>query len=490
MSDSYYELLGVDPDASEEEIKTAYREKVKQVHPDKSDSPDAKERFMQVREARKVLLDPEERAQYDRHRANDEGPWDAGNQNQNHQQQRQQRRSNDSEKKRNPYQSQTQTSRQTKTETRERERKWKNNIEHDNPVSTVWIWSLAIFENIVRTGEQFLGIVRSPESLSVDRSLINSLVTSPTGIRLSATATLILVFTVLAQYFGYAPRDSTSLGLGIVLFGLVGSYTGYEILSPLPFEEPWTQSRSRYDPEGRQRIWPIAVTNAVGVGLVSSAFLSGAPYGGVAFTGALLLPFAIPLLFYSRSQPTHAEDSSMPRTFELLFTDSYRFMSVIATVVIVTVLFTHLLVDTPDLLTDLTVAGPSPWFGNISLGYIRVSLLLNFVIGVVMFACILWSMYAMWRYLSAAPWTDRYDHGYRVRPGVWNLLVAGPFVVFAWMVLAGVTVIEIPLGISTLIITQDMVLMGLFFLPSVLTGLYILRRHLEPKIRRQVYHRP
>lgn len=97
-------------------------------------------------------------------------------------------------------------------------------------------------------------------------------------------------------------------------------------------------------------------------------------------------------------------------------------------------------------------------------------------------------MYAMWRYLNAAPRTDRYDHGYRVRPGLWNLLITGPFVVYGWMVLAGVGAIDISFGISTFMLTQEALLKGLFILPAAVTGLYILRRQLEPTIRQEVYH--
>ena len=66
MSESYYEVLDVDPDASEEAIRDAYHEKVKEHHPDQSDDPNAKEKFRQVREAKETLLDEQARRQYDR----------------------------------------------------------------------------------------------------------------------------------------------------------------------------------------------------------------------------------------------------------------------------------------------------------------------------------------------------------------------------------------------------------------------------------------
>lgn len=61
-----YDVLDVSPDASRTEIQAAYREQVKETHPDVSDHPDAETRFKRVTRAKEVLTDPEERARYDR----------------------------------------------------------------------------------------------------------------------------------------------------------------------------------------------------------------------------------------------------------------------------------------------------------------------------------------------------------------------------------------------------------------------------------------
>lgn len=62
----YYEVLGVARDASEDEIKRAYRKMALQNHPDHNpDNPEAEQRFKEAAEAYEVLRDPERRARYD-----------------------------------------------------------------------------------------------------------------------------------------------------------------------------------------------------------------------------------------------------------------------------------------------------------------------------------------------------------------------------------------------------------------------------------------
>ncbi|MCD4657056.1 MAG: DnaJ domain-containing protein, partial [Planctomycetes bacterium] len=64
----YYQVLGVDANASQAEIKKAFHRLAKQYHPDKNKTADAEKKFKNFNEAYQVLSDKEKRQKYDQYR--------------------------------------------------------------------------------------------------------------------------------------------------------------------------------------------------------------------------------------------------------------------------------------------------------------------------------------------------------------------------------------------------------------------------------------
>jgi len=83
LATDYYSLLSLSPEATQKEIKAAYRRMAEVYHPDKlrelppGDRKEGEEIMRLLNEAKSILLDPERRAEYDRFRGNSERRMDA-----------------------------------------------------------------------------------------------------------------------------------------------------------------------------------------------------------------------------------------------------------------------------------------------------------------------------------------------------------------------------------------------------------------------------
>ncbi|GAC1323796.1 MAG: hypothetical protein NVS3B11_16820 [Collimonas sp.] len=64
----YYAVLGIDSDATASALKSAYRKKASEFHPDRNTAPDAPARFRDIQEAYDLLSDAVKRQEYDENR--------------------------------------------------------------------------------------------------------------------------------------------------------------------------------------------------------------------------------------------------------------------------------------------------------------------------------------------------------------------------------------------------------------------------------------
>ena len=520
MSESYYDVLEVSPDASEETIKEAYQKKVKEHHPDQSDDPDAQEKFRRVREAKETLLDKQARRRYDRRQqreaskddeqggsgesseSSEEWAREQRRRERQQQRERQQRRRQQRNQRRERQQrrrrgeqsnagssgtdgrSRERAGRQTETRTREREATSSREREQHanrsvgarirNGIS--WLRDLRH-----RPRRWVLTQIHSRESVL---ELLTDLSQSPTAIRLVAAIAMI----VTAMQVIPASARSSTIRFGIVLGGLALSYGAYAVFSPLPFEEP--RSRERFKPAGRAPIWPAVAMNLLALGTFGLAAVNNVSAAGIGFTMAAGLYSAMTILAISLVFTVIILLISGIFSTRLAISRSVKYGVLASPIGAFLLMFTRYGAQYGDgatlhneLPTIVDQVNTAPWIPHFTLGPVYMGSFLNYLISLVIIGCLFGSVFTMCRYLTVVPWSDRYEHGYRVRPSIWNFVVAAPFVVLGWMVFAGVSNVSI----GSIQLWQSTLWVMIFLLPTILAGAYIIRRQIEPRLQERLW---
>lgn len=478
-----HEILGVDPDATEEEIKHAFREESKRHHPDHSEDPNAQQIFIELKNARNELL---ERCQSGQRQSADSttqssepepSPREQPNNQQRRRNRRRDRQRTRKQRRKNRQRRQrNQQRRQRDRQHKQRNRQWQRNRRQRQRDRT----------------QQQDREPRHPETddETTDLSVIRRILTSPTTIRLGLTVVLSLAILFTVGGFG--------VGLsGILVVSLLVSYVGFGVVAT------WNRTRGRFKPAGRQLLWPIIPAHLLGVGLFvlalqNGSFGAGLGYAiggviyaiivwvGVLVVGGVIIEFVrwltlLPLyLFVSIplrglwfiARWLNAKLLRYPlwsRLHQLGDLPTFGFM--LSGLLTITVLFTSVGGGfTLGAMVEPTFP-QKPWLPAFTVGPIYLGTLLNWLFGIVLLVCGVGSYIAAGWALTSVPWSDRYAHGYRIRPTPWNLLFIVPWILF-------VLTSFVTIGGSTSWTT-----VWFFAHPSLFVGAYILRRYGEEKVR-------
>ena len=521
MTETYYSLLNIDENASEETINRAYRELVKETHPDVSDDPRARERMAELTQARDVLTDQQKRARYDaKHDISSGTNQDTGHRGttSTHTQSRTQEDthtrqnhrgssgantasdSSSSSASARDSRSQRRQRRTTRTRDQNQKRSQASSRTQARNSIPVWIrlrylpqqtrkfvrsvggWIISVILYLL-----FLGFLRN-----INRERIKSVLISKAAIRLITGFGLWLVLSHFSHTLGLQ-LGSPSGQMLLVVMGFFGSYLGYGlVVRYTEWEE--TRSRGRFRPNETTQLWPIVVVNLLGIGLVYWGLSNGAPLGGFGFAITSTIGFVFFMFLFGWAIGLFIIVVG-GEVSDALLQRGVIWEGVLAPILSGVVLFTNygrgiegtiiqLLRDTP--------ASVYPWVGPGLVGRIGPvygDVLINFVLGVIMVGAFVWSLVELHWTVVQASWDDRFEFGYRITPGVWHFMITIPAVIIGWMMLEDVYVVPIAIGTTTVSVTIDHMI-GVFGVsPAVITGLYILRRQVESFLQRSVWTR-
>ena len=521
MTETYYSLLNIDENASEEAINRAYRELVKETHPDVNDDPRARERMAELTQARDVLTDDEKRARYDaKHHIASGPPQDTGQgrttstQNrsrtqedthtrQNHRGSSGQSTASDSRSSSasaRDSRSQSRRRRTTRTNTRNQTRSQTTSRTKTTNTVPVWIrlrylpqqtnrfvrsacgWALSFVIYLL-----FLGFF-----WTIEWKRIKSFLVSKTVIRLMAGFGLWWGLSYFSRTLGDQPLSPASR-VSLLVVGFVGSYLGYDLI--IRYSD-WREgpSRRRFQPNETSRLWPIVVVNLLGIGLVYWGLNAGALLGGIGFAITSMIGFIIYMFIFGWGIFIFVVVVGGELS-DTILTNGPIWVVILAPILSAVVLFTSYgrgILGTIVELHRNTQATVHPWVspGLVGrIGPIYGDALLNFIIGAIMIGSFAWSLKQVYSTLTEISWNDRFKFGYRTTPGFWHFLTFIPAVIIVWMILNGEYVIPVIIGTTTTSVRIDHMIIIFGASPTWVTGLYILRRQAEPFLQKSLWSR-
>ncbi|MFC4989626.1 J domain-containing protein [Saliphagus infecundisoli] len=485
---NYYEILGITQDATDDAIIAAYREKIKEHHPDLSDAENAQEMTQLISEAKAVLTDSTKRARYDRRRTRDEDKSTQSeetetetetnshrtNRNRNHRT----NRNRDHRKERRHSRTRTRSRTGSRTaggdgdgDTDQTQSRTETNDSRQSFIGAVFatFWKVyhTIDQRLSQPAKRFAPFryFFSPPSFRAVVGEPRRWLLAPTSIRLLIAACLAVP--VLIWLDRTLASLSLSQGLPVVVAAVVLSHASYGWLGPFSFEPREPRSKPSFNPGMTAPVYPMVVANLAGFALVLTGYLTGAPFGGLwwmfsAIVGLVIFSlFLAPIcVFLGVCLEAIREHKRLLRGAGLgvKFTPVPVFLFAFTT--------WGGGVNLSEAITDSSQAPETVWIPQVLVGPLEVGTLVTFLIGMVMLGCLLASVLYMGRFFARVPSWDRYQHGYSIRPGVWNLIVTLPVAIIGWATISNVDVAVV-------------FLIGLLVLPVPLASAYELRRWLE-----------
>ena len=532
-SGTYYDLLGVSADASEEEIQEAYRDLVRETHPDINDDPNAREQMVELTKARDVLADAQKRAEYNAEQditGGDTqetahattGTESVSSQSQYHDTGRTSHQRNPQSNSRSTTQNEEQTTgtgthstaraqtrsrrernrrRRARTHTRTGTRaRTSQTTSESGSIGTMpprfyikylFHQSGRLFRDVY--GEAIIMLIKfcTLEYFLrlLDRERVSSYLTSPTVLRLAAAFGLWWAIDRSIQELNGSKISGEG---GVLLIGLClfCSYLVHDLLKEYTdlIGDPLSE---RFDSIESIQFWLVIGANLLALGLLFWGMIT-VPFGGFFFAFGAVLFFLVFTLLHG-VLATFILFMIGAEISETIFDKCFILGPVAGLLMSLAALFTPIYLTESlvsmieELSTSTTIPlSTHPWISSQLVGQVGpvyAGVFINALIGSLMLGSWLWGLLTVWRLLTKAPWNDRFDHGYRIRPGFWNFLVVLPFVVYGWMSAYDIYSVSFPIGAVTISFRSGEVLLLFGVLPIVLAGFYMIRRQVEPWIQ-------